>query len=124
MLTIGDFNSFWFFWDTLYIVECFRFSVCVKYEAGNLVKDKGFLCLLIIPCIFDEGRLVDKEIFCFVLNLPKKFCRQNERLHDEENTGFKFHMRTIENEAIMIYYLIVDLHLRTYRLIIASLIYY
>ena len=30
-------------------------------EAENLVKDKGFLCLLIIPCIFDEGRLVDKE---------------------------------------------------------------
>jgi hypothetical protein len=33
-------------------------------QAGNLVKDKGFLCLLIIPCIFDEGKLVDKEIFC------------------------------------------------------------
>ena len=52
-----------------YIVECFRFSVCIKYGAGNLVKDKGFLCLLlIIPCIFDEGRLVDQEIFCFLLN--------------------------------------------------------
>ena len=50
------------------IVECFRFSVCIKYGAGNLVKDKGFLCLLIIPCIFDEGRLVDKEIFRFLLN--------------------------------------------------------
>ena len=46
--------------------------------ALNLVKDKGFLCLLIIPCIFDEGRLVDKEIFCFLLNFPRKFSRQSE----------------------------------------------
>ena len=60
------------------IVECFRFSVCIKYASGNLVKDKGFLCLLIIPCIFDEGKLVDKEIFCFLLNFPGKFSRQSE----------------------------------------------
>ena len=61
-----------------YIVECFRFSACLNMKAENLVKDKGLLCLLIIPCIFDEGRLVDKEIFCFLLNLPRKFTRQSE----------------------------------------------
>ena len=57
-----------------YVVESFRFSVL----AGNLVKDKEFLCLLIIPCIFYEGRLVDKEIFCFLLNFPRKLSRQSE----------------------------------------------
>ena len=68
-------------------------------QAGNLVKDKGFLCLLIIPCIFDEGKLVDKEIFCFLTKRNIPCCMRNE-----ENTGFKFPMRTIENEAIMILY--------------------
>jgi hypothetical protein len=60
------------------IVECFRFPVALNMQAGNLVKDKGFLCLLIIPCIFDEGKLVDKEIFCFLLNFQGKFSRQSE----------------------------------------------
>ena len=53
-----------------HIVECFPFAL--NMEAGNLVKDKGFLRLLIIPCIFDQGRLVDKEIFCFLLNFPRQ----------------------------------------------------
>jgi hypothetical protein len=60
------------------IDECFRFPFALNMQAGNLVKDKGFLCLLIIPCIFDEGKLVDKEIFCFLPNLPGKFSRQSE----------------------------------------------
>ena len=49
----------------VYIIECF---------SGNLVKDRIF-CLLIIPCIFDEGRLVDKETLCFLLNLVEKTRR-------------------------------------------------
>ena len=50
------------------LLSVLSFPFALNMEAGNLVKDKGFPCLLIIPCIFDEGRLVDKEIFRFLLN--------------------------------------------------------
>ena len=72
----------------LYIFECVIFSVCIKYGAGNLVKDKGCLCLLTIPCILDEGRLVDKEIFCFLLNFLSRTKRNIPCcMRDEEKYG-------------------------------------
>ena len=57
----------------LYIVEFLGFPFAL-----NSVKDKGLLCLLIIPYIFHEGRSADKEIFCFLLNFPRKISRQSE----------------------------------------------
>ena len=59
------------------LLSVLGFPFALNMEAGNLVKGKGFLCLLIIPCIFDEGRLVDKEIFCFLLNFPRKYVQRN-----------------------------------------------
>ena len=32
-------------------------------QAGNLVENKGFLCLLIFPLHVSEGKLVDKLNF-------------------------------------------------------------
>jgi hypothetical protein len=29
---------------------------------GNLVENKGFLCLLIFSCMLDEGNLEDKSV--------------------------------------------------------------
>ena len=68
----------WLQLEVSILLSVLGFPFALNMEAGNLVKDKGFLCLLIIPCIFDEGRLVDKEIFCFLLNIPRKFSRQSE----------------------------------------------
>ena len=64
-------------WKVLYCLSVLGFPLALNM-AGNLIKDKGFLCLLIIPCwpcIFDQERLVDEEI---LLNFPRKFSRQSE----------------------------------------------
>ena len=50
MLTIGDFNSFWVFLGhpvLLSVLIGFPFAFR-SHSAGNLIKNKGFLCLLII----------------------------------------------------------------------------
>jgi hypothetical protein len=31
-------------------------------DEGNLEENKGFLCLLIFPCMLDEGNLEDKSV--------------------------------------------------------------
>ena len=60
------------------IVECFRFSVCIKYASGKFSKRQRISLSTNHPVHFDEGKLVDKEIFCFLLNFPGKFSRQSE----------------------------------------------
>ena len=73
MLRHSDYNN-----RLISIVSLFSGTLCIllsvlgfpfalNMEARNLVKDEGFLCLLINPRIFDEGRL-----------FPKKFSRQSE----------------------------------------------
>jgi hypothetical protein len=32
-------------------------------DEGNLEENKGFLCLLIFPCMLDEGNLEDKSVY-------------------------------------------------------------
>ena len=54
------------------LLSVLGFPLALNVKAKNLVKGKGFLCLLTIPCIFDEGRLVDKEIFCFFTKLSEE----------------------------------------------------
>jgi ferredoxin-thioredoxin reductase catalytic subunit len=40
---------------------CLLIFPCMLDE-GNLEKNKGFLCLLIFPCMLDEGNLEDKSV--------------------------------------------------------------
>ena len=40
-------------------LPCIRF--CLLNFPGNLVENKGFICLLIFPCMLDEGNLEDKS---------------------------------------------------------------
>jgi hypothetical protein len=47
---------------------------------SSLRMQQGFLCLLIFPHQERTGRLVDKEIFCLLLNFPWKFRRQKRYL--------------------------------------------
>jgi hypothetical protein len=39
-----------------------NFAKNLVENPGNLVENKGFLCLLIFPCMLDEGNLEDKSV--------------------------------------------------------------
>jgi hypothetical protein len=41
-----------------------------KFPPGNLVENKGFLCLLIFPCMLDEGNLEESKGFLCLLIFP------------------------------------------------------
>ena len=55
-------------YDSVMLFMCL--TIFINMQARKLA--------LIFPCILSEGRLVDKEILCFLLNLPEKFSRHRK----------------------------------------------
>ena len=43
---------------------------CIRFCLLNLVENKGFLCLLIFPCMLDEGNLEENKGFLCLLIFP------------------------------------------------------
>ena len=61
-----------------------KFPSCIyDMQAGNLVGNKGFLCLLNFPLPVNEGKLVDKEIFCLSLNFQLAYHMYEGNLEDK-----------------------------------------
>ena len=54
------------------LLSVLGFPFALNMEAGNLVKDAGFLRLLIIQCIFHEVALVDKANIPCCMRIMRK----------------------------------------------------
>jgi hypothetical protein len=71
-------------------------------DEGNLEENKGFLCLLIFPCMLDEGNLEDKSVPHYLITIGELYLIENHRHnYGQYLTTRPVHIRTITLPAFI-----------------------